>query len=96
MRKRNDLVIVDALHGFRGDHGVDDGLFGGLDGGEEDGIERVVRKHRELMQSLGAGRAGIGGGEGDKNISRTISGIAAIAAQPEGNSSGHAHLILLH
>jgi hypothetical protein len=27
----DDFVVVDASHGFRGDHGVDDGFFGGLD-----------------------------------------------------------------
>src|SRR5579864_5020373 len=35
--KRDDVVIFDASHGFRGNHGVDDGFFGGLDScGEED------------------------------------------------------------
>ena len=35
-------VIVDAGHGFGGDHGVDDGLFGGLDGGQKHRVEAVV------------------------------------------------------
>ena len=34
-----DLVIVDALHGFGGDHRIDHGFFGGLHGGKKDRIE---------------------------------------------------------
>jgi len=45
VRQGDHFVIVDAFHGFGGDHGVDYGFFGGLDGGEEEGIERIVGEH---------------------------------------------------
>ena len=37
--QRGYVVVVDAGHGFGGDHGVDDGFFRGFDGGSENGIE---------------------------------------------------------
>ena len=69
MRERDDFVIVDAFHGFGGDHGVDDGFFGGLDGREENGIERIVGKHGERVNvvrliAFWTDGAGVGGGEG--------------------------------
>ena len=44
------FVVVDAFHGFGGDHGVDDGFFGGLDGGEEERIQGIVGEHGELVE----------------------------------------------
>ncbi len=46
VRKSDYGVIVDAGHSLGGDHRVDDRLFGGLNGREENGIERIVREHR--------------------------------------------------
>lgn len=45
MGKGDDFVVVDAFHGFGGDHGVDYGFFGGLDRRKENGVERVVGEH---------------------------------------------------
>jgi len=43
--ERDYFVIVDAFHGFGGDHGVDHGFFCGLDCGQENWVEGVVGKH---------------------------------------------------
>src|SRR5437867_11676095 len=40
--QRDDFVILDAGHGFGGNHGVDDGLFSRLNGGGEDRTKLVV------------------------------------------------------
>jgi hypothetical protein len=90
VREGDDFVIVDAFHGFGGDHGVDDGFFGGLDGGQENWVERIVGEHGELVQSRGADGAGIGGGEGEKDVAGAVAGVAAIAAEAEGNFLGDA------
>jgi hypothetical protein len=42
VRQGDHGVVVDAGHGVGGDHGVDDGLFGSLYGGQEQWIEAVV------------------------------------------------------
>ena len=47
----DDFVVVDAFHGFGGDHGVDYGFFGGLDGREEDWVEGIVGEHGEVRWS---------------------------------------------
>ena len=90
MRQGDHCVIVDAGHGFGGDHGVDDRFFGGLDCCQKNWIERIVGEHGELVESFGADSAGIRGGEGDENIAGAVTGIAAVAAQAEGNLSGDA------
>ena len=79
--KGDDGVVIDASHGFGGDHGVDDGFFGGLDGGQEERIEAVVGQHFQVADSLGGGGFGIGGGEGDEDVSGAVAGVAAVAAQ---------------
>ena len=76
-------VIVDAGHGFGGDHGVDDGFFGGLDCRQKNGIERIVGEHGELVESLGADGAGIRGGEGDEDVTRAVAGVTSVASQAE-------------
>ena len=95
MREGDDFAIVDAFHGFGGDHGVDDGFFGGLNGGEEDGVEGVVGKHGELVSVVGlragwADGAGVGGGEGEEDVAGAIAGVAAVAAEAEGDFFGDA------
>ena len=76
-----DSVAVDAGHGFGGYHGVDYGFFGGLDGGEKQGIEAVVGQHFQVVDSFGGRRSWIRGGEGDEDIARAVAGVTAIAAE---------------
>ena len=76
-------VAVDAGHGFGGHHGVDYGFFGGLDGGQKEGIEAVVGQHFQVADSLGRGRSWICGGEGYEDIAGTVAGITAVAAEAE-------------
>src|SRR5437660_2096639 len=83
VRQRDDFVIVDALHRLRREHGVDHSLFGRLNSRQKNGIERIIRQHAELVHSLRSDRARIGGREGDEDIARAISGIAAVTAQAE-------------
>jgi hypothetical protein len=45
VRERDDFVVVDAFHGFGGDHGIYHRFFGGLDGGKEDGVKGIVGQH---------------------------------------------------
>jgi len=64
----DDFVVVDAFHGFSGDHGVDDGFLGGLNGREENWVKRVIGKHGELVNVIGLSAfrtygAGVGSGE---------------------------------
>src|SRR5258707_10566919 len=68
VRQRDDFVIFDAGGGFRSDHGVDDGLFSGLDGGREDRVDSVVGQHFQRDFLLASLRMRIGGREGDKNV----------------------------
>src|SRR2546422_71296 len=79
-------MIFDAGHGFGGDHGVNDGFFGGLDGGGEDGIELVVGQHFQVDDAVGSGSAGVGGGESDEDVAGTVAGNAAVAAESERNA----------
>ena len=72
MWQRDHCVIVDAGHGFRGHHGVDHRLFGGLDSRQKNRIQRIVGKHGEVVQSLGAHGAGIGGRESDKDVTGAV------------------------
>src|SRR5713226_1645253 len=74
VRQRDDFMIFDAGGGFRGDHGVDDGFFSGLDGGREDRVDSVVGQHPQADFLLANLRMWIGGGEGDKNVTRTVAG----------------------
>ena len=90
MGEGDDGVVVDAGHGFGGDHGVDDGFFGGLTVARKSGIEFVVRQHFEVADSLGRGGAGIGGGEGDEDVSGAVAGVAAVAAEAERGAAGEA------
>ena len=39
VRQGVGLVSIDAFHRSGGDHGVDDGFFGGLDGGFEERVD---------------------------------------------------------
>jgi hypothetical protein len=80
VRNSDDGVAVDTGHRLGRHHRVHHGLFGRLHGCQKDRIQRVVRQHGERMQSLGADGAGIGGGEGDKDVAGAVTGIAAIAA----------------
>jgi len=83
-------VVVDAFHGFGGDHGVDNGFFGGLNRREEDWVEGVVGEHGELVDALGADGAGVGGGEGEEDVAGAVAGVAAVAAEAERNFAGDA------
>src|SRR5882672_484573 len=83
-------MIFDAGHGFGSDHGVDDGFFGGLDGGGENGIDFVVGQHLQVDHVVCSGSARIGGGEGDKNIAGAVAGNAAVAAESERNATSEA------
>src|SRR5258705_4334172 len=83
MRKRRNVVVIDAGHGVGGDHGVDDGFFGGLDDGGEDRVEVGVGEHFYFGYIFGDGCAGVGGGEGDKDIAGAVAGDAAEAAEAE-------------
>ncbi len=60
VRQRNHAMIVDARHGVGGDHGVDDGLLGGLNGRRENGFDPVVGEHfkvDDMVWSSGPGLA---------------------------------------
>src|SRR5260370_7717443 len=45
VRQRDNFVILDAGHGFGGDHGVDDGFFGGLHARGKEAVQMIVPKH---------------------------------------------------
>src|SRR6266436_9112414 len=79
-------MIFDAGHGFGGDHGVDDGFFGGVDGSAENGIEPVVGQHFQVDDVVGGGSAGIGSGEGDEDVAGAVAGNAAVAAKTKRNA----------
>ena len=85
-----DLVIVDALHGFGCDHGIDHGFFGGLHRGEKNRVEGIIRQHGELVQAFGAYRPWIGSREGEEDVAGSVAGVAAIAAKAQGNLLGDA------
>src|ERR1700736_853382 len=57
----DDLKVVDALHRLGCDHGVHYGFLGGLNRGQEDGIQALVGKHGELAHTLRSGGAGVCG-----------------------------------
>jgi hypothetical protein len=78
-------MIVDAGHRIRGYHGIHYCFFRGLNRCQKNWIERVVGKHGELVQPLGADCSGIRRGEGKEDVSRTVTGLAAIASQAERN-----------
>ena len=82
-------MAVDTGHGFSGDHGVDDCLFGGLDGGEKQWIEAVVGQHFEVVDSLGRRGSRIGGGEGDEDVAGAVAGVTAVAAEAERRAARH-------
>ena len=90
MRERDDFVILDAGHGFGGDHSVDVGFFGGLDRGGEDGLDLIVVQHFQIDDVVGSGGAGIRGGKGDENIAGAVTGDAAVASEPERNAASEA------
>jgi len=81
-----DAVVVDAGHGGGGGHGVDDGFFGGLDDGGEDGFEEIVRKHLDVDHMVRAFHAGIGGGKGDEDVAGTVAGDGADATEAESDA----------
>src|SRR6266849_8280617 len=85
-----DVVAVNAGHGVGGDHGVDDGFFGGLDYGGEDGVEGAVRNHFYVGYTFGTGCAGVGGGESDEDVAGAVAGDAAEAAEAEGGAVSEA------
>ena len=62
----------------------------GLDGGQKDGVEGIVGEHGELVDALRADGAGVGGGEGEEDVSGAVAGVAAVAAEAEGNFFGDA------
>src|SRR5436190_24169722 len=68
MRQGNDGAVVDAGHGFGGDHGIDYGLLRRLNGSEEDGIQFLIGQHLQSLDSLRSSGARIGGREGDEDI----------------------------
>ena len=90
VRQGDDFVILDAGHGFGGDHGIDHGLFGGLHSRGKDGVQLIVGKHFQVDDVAGSGSAGIGGGEGDEDIAGAVAGDAAVAAEPERNAASEA------
>src|ERR1700730_8417456 len=79
-------MIFDAGHSFGGDHGVDDGFFGGLDSGTKNGIELVVGQHFQVNDMVGSSSARISRRKSDKNIAGAIAGNAAVAAEPKRNA----------
>ena len=88
--QRDNFVVIDAGHGFGGDHGVDDGFFRGLDGGGEDGLDLVVGQHFQVDDVVSSSSARIGSGEGDEDVAGAIAGNAAIAAESERNAAREA------
>src|SRR5258708_870370 len=94
VRQRDDSVIFDAGGGFRGDHGVDDGLFRGLDGGREDRVDSVVGEHFQREFLFANLRMRIGGGESDEDVARTVAGNAAVAAESKGNAASQAFQLM--
>ena len=52
VRQRNRAVIVDAGQGVGGDHGIDDGLLGGLHGRRENGFDSIVRQHFKVDDTI--------------------------------------------
>ena len=81
--KRHDFVIFDAGHGFGGDHSVDDGLFGSLDGGGKDGIQGVVGQKFQVDHFFALLGVGIGRGESDEDVAGAVAGNAAVATETE-------------
>src|SRR6266404_6398542 len=90
VRQGDNFVIFHAGHGFGGDHGIYHGLLGGLDGGGEDGLDLIVGQHLEIDDVIRARGTGIGGGKGDENVTGTIAGDAAVAAEAERNAASEA------
>src|SRR4051812_36592592 len=86
--ERDDAVIFDAGHCFGGDHGIDDGLLDGFNGGFEDRIHAVVGEHLHGGKAFGLGGAGVGGGERDENVARTVAGDAAVTSQTKRHAAG--------
>ena len=80
VRERDNLMILDARHGFGSDHGVDDGLFRGLHRGGEDGSELVIGQHFQVNDVVSSGRARICCGERNENVTGAIAGGAAVAS----------------
>src|SRR5258707_11554963 len=87
VRQRDDFVIFDAGGRFRGNHGVDDGLFSGLDGGREDWVDGVVGKHLHVFYDLSAVGMRVGSGERDEDVAGAIAGNAAVAAKAQRNAA---------
>src|SRR5215467_2695283 len=86
MRKTGYSVVFYPGHGPRGDHGIDDGFFGCLDGCGEKGIQRVVGQKFQVNHALPAVRVRVGGGKRDKDIARSVTRNASIAAKPQRNA----------
>ena len=89
MGKGVDGVVVDAGHGLGGEEGVDDGFFGGLDRGFEEGADVLVGEHGQLAQ-FQAGRAGFGGGVGDEDVAGVVVAKAADFADADGHAAREA------
>src|SRR5882724_1532707 len=87
-------MILNAGHGFGGDHGVDDGFFGGLHGSGENGIELVVGQHFQVDDAVGGSSAGVGGGEGNEDVAGAVAGNAAVAAKSERDAAREAFELL--
>src|SRR5947209_9273836 len=81
VRESDDAMILDAGHRLGRNHGVDDRLLGGLHGRGKEGLDAIVRQHRQLHEAVRSGRAGIGRRKGDENVAGTVAGDAAIAAE---------------
>ena len=90
MRQRVHGVIVDASHGARGNHCVNDSFFGGLHGGFKKRVHFVIGKHGH---GLGLGLKicmWVCGRECYEDIARAVAGDAAIAPQAQGDAFGDA------
>src|SRR5215467_2882940 len=86
-RKRGAIIAVDSLHWSRHAHGVQDGLFGGLHHRFVEGIEAFIQEDLHLVDHLArAPRNLIGSGKADDDLTRTMCGKRADAADAEGHA----------
>ena len=86
----DDFVVFDAGHGFRGNHGVDDGFFGGLNRGGEDDFDSIIGQHFQIDEVVGSGGAGIRRRERDENVAGAVAGDAAVAPEPQRDAARQA------
>ncbi len=93
VRQRVDGHVVAAGHRPGGDHRVDDGLLGRLDGGVEQRIDARVGQRSQVLERrrprrVVAGEYSVAGGEGEEQVAAAVLARTAGPGDAEAGTLG--------